>query len=436
MSASAPLLEKKGEIMNKSTTPRSGLSNSTFKSLKMSTTSQVYDVKDFVVNFSNQEYYIDKSFQRNLVWSKKKQSSYIQSLADGCASSCMIVADIRTAYTASEKRNEEAGTEFLKDLLKGNFSKLSLDGMQRRQTILDFVYSRVSLDVVLEDLNGNPFRTKGKLFKDFPKDVQLIFNNSKVIVVTHQNTPYSKCPVIFRKINDGEGLNAQEMRTPIVTPISRTIRAYAETTYQDVWPKLEGMSETKIKRMADSETLLHMLMELMNSVQEKDFVSKDHCDNFYLVGEDRHDVKNVPEYSDLRRALDIVEMTMECCRQQRVCKKIPKKTFWAVLFVCREVYDRNLTVNNYQELFDVARKCDNYLIDSSKVKQSADISAAVSSGLTEEQASNKYPDDSYYWRWVNRYGVEKFRVRRAKSLIPSVLKHLSSFTSSKIKKTA
>ena len=49
----------------------------------MSTTSQDFLIKDFLVQFSDIKYFVDKNFQRNLVWSKTKQSNYIQSTTRG-----------------------------------------------------------------------------------------------------------------------------------------------------------------------------------------------------------------------------------------------------------------------------------------------------------------------------------------------------------------
>ena len=401
----------------------------------MSTTSQDFLIKDFLVQFSALKYFVDKSFQRNLVWSSEKQSNYIQSVADGCASSSMIVACIRSALTASNQLVESAGASFLQRLVSDGFDWLSLDGMQRRDTILKFVNSEISLNVVLKDFNGKPHNCQGRYFKDLPLAVQQSFMHNKVHVVTHMHTPYSKCPIIFRAINDGASLNHQESRTAIITPVSDKIRTMAETTYQDVWPSIESFQEKDIKRMKDSEALLHMFMELMPEIKEKDFISKDHCDNFYFHGENKHYLSNVPEYKSFAYAQDIISLAMDCFRQQRSgLKKIPKKTMWAVVYVCREIIDANLTVTNHANLFEAIRKSDNDLIADSKAQQGRDILNTQSKKqCSAEEAADFHPDNNYYWRWVNRNGAEKYRNLRVSDLIEKISKQLPLFTSSKTK---
>lgn len=401
----------------------------------MSTTSQDFLIKDFLVQFSDVKYFVDKSFQRNLVWSKTKQSNYIQSVADGCASSSMIVACIRSALSASRALVESAGINFLKGILSDGFDWLSLDGMQRRDTIFKFINSKISLNVVLKDLSGKPHDCQGKYFKDLDIGVQQNFLHNKVHVVTHMHTPYSKCPIVFRAINDGAGLNNQEWRTAIITPVADKIRTLAETTYQDVWPMIESFKENNVKRMKDSEALLHMFMELMPEIEEKDFISKDHCDNFYFLGENKHHLAAVPQYRSFSEAQDIINLAMDCFRQQRSCpKKIPKKTMWATVYACREIFDRNLVVTNFALLFEEVRKHDNKLISESKANQGRDIlTTQTKKRCTAEEAGAYHPDDNYYWRWVNRNGVEKFRKLRIQALTESLSTQLESFTNSRIK---
>ena len=344
----------------------------------------------------------------------------------------MIVAEIKSSLQVCKSLNETAGINFLTQIHSQGFEWLSLDGMQRRNAIMEFIGSQVSLNVKLEDaITEEVVDCRGKYFKDLPKGVQINFMNSTVHVVTHEHTPYSKCPVVFRSINDGANLNNQEWRAAIITPVSDAIRTLAETTFQDVWPKVEGYSSDKIKRMYDSETLLHMFMELMPEIKEKDFASKDHCDNFYFLGENRHCLANVPEYNSFAQAQDIITMAMECFRQQRSgLKKIPKKTMWAVLYICREIYNKNLTVTDYHELFEVVRNCDKTLENDSKVKQAEDIQNAEKNlGKTAEEASDLFPDDHYYWRWINRNTASKFRSRRIKTLLPKVSLQFGKFTS-------
>lgn len=414
--------------MIKSITPARGTNQRAPMPPSMSTHTKTYLVKDFITQFSENRYYIDKSFQRNLVWTKKQMSKYIQSLVNGTASSNMISADIRSAIPAANLRGETHEEQILRELDARGYTSVSLDGMQRRKCILDFYHNKVSLDFVITDLNGVKHVCRGKYFKDLHADAQTAFLYSSCHMCSHMDTPYSEFPGIFVGINDGAGLNAQEHRVPIRTPVSQIIRTLAESTYQDVWPAIEGMSDDKIKRMADSELLLHMFMELLPGIVEKDFISKEHCDNFYYKGEGKRDINHVPEYSGFDRAKEIIKMTMECFRQQRDCKKVAKKTVWAVLFVCREVYDLGLVVHNYEELFRVARESDNQLNAKSKMQQGKDITSTMKkTGCTEEDAANLHPDDNYYWRWVNRHGAAKYRNKRIVDLLPVVKKHISLF---------
>jgi len=129
---------------------------------------------------------------------------------------------------------------------------------------------------------------------------------------------------------------------------------------------------------------------------------------------------------------------MKCFRQQRTgLAKIPKKTMWAVLYMCREIYQKNLTVTNYDELFKAVRKCDNHLNSTSKMDQGRDIlTTQRTKKCTPEDAEKLHPDDNYYWRWINRNAAAKFRNHRISKLIPEVNKQLHSFAVNKKKKAA
>jgi hypothetical protein len=396
----------------------------------MTTRSHDWAIEDFLREFSDKKYYIDKKFQRNLVWDKKKKTKYIQSVSNGCASSSMIAADIKSSLEASVEAYgvEHPTTIKLKNYQAKGLERISLDGMQRRQTIQDYVKGEFALNVKLKKGDGTEFNAEGILFPDLPYEVQLTFLKKTVHVVEHYHTPYKECARIFRMINDGAALTAQEKRTAIDTPISQEIRQSAEVEYNHMWTRIEGFDQTKISRMENSELLSGMYMHLAPELKEKDLNITSHIDKFYECGEDCAEIKDVIQYEGWSNSRKIIEMMMKVLEHQREFtkkSKIPKKNMWAVLYACEYIYAKQYEIVSEVELFKKIRNIDGTLEANSRLQQNKVIQDLQSE--TNQETGERYtPEEAidhpsaksnnFYWRWINRNAVHKWRQKRIECL--------------------
>lgn len=395
--------------------------------LVMSTESQDYKIEQFVSEFSDEKYFVDKNFQRNLVWDTTKKQEYIQSLIDGRASSGIISGCIRTAKSASESVGDVNGVVTVSKQLKLGKEYISLDGMQRRSTILDFYNSKLSLDVIIRDHDNTPYKCRGKLFKDFPPTVQMKFKGCTVHTNKHKNMPYREFWKTFHSLNSGDNLNEQEKRTAIPTPISKRIRNLAEDTYSDVWSKISTLdSPNKIKRMFDSQTIVDFLLSLMSSCDGWN-ISHPNRDRLYKCGMNKSE-GSVPQYQDLNEACEIIKQTMFVIEsfpsKEFNGMKVPLKTMWATLFAIEHAFKNNLEIIDYEDFVTHVKKVDDDLEKQSRVQQGADIqkyeTQRAEGTITEDDFNNLTANDKYYWRWINRNTDHRLRGKRKVELIRSI----------------
>jgi len=385
-------------------------------------------VGDVIDDYSEKKMAVVKSFQRRQVWDKKTINQYIESVSEGTAVSGIIVADIESGIVASEAFGDESGKKQYSELYDKGYRTINEDGQNRLFLgLMDFCNNEVTFSGTLYDLNYSPRQFTNIKFEKLPEQFQHAFKDSNVVVVRIKNSPFCKLPGIFRKLNSGMPLNRTEMRQSIQTPISDWIRASCEGTFKEMWPRFTGCGTNAILRMRDIEWMTQSFMILNQHTKDR-FFRDDDMDWFFNLGENRP-MQMVNEYDKAQRQraisiLEIVRSTVEMEQTVPGSKRIPQRTFWALLTVAEYIYDcaGKYTIHSYDQFYKDVYSIDSQLVTNSKIQQANDLNALRISEpqLDDDEIRNRLPDRNYYWNQCRRMEVPGFRACRQSALIDVV----------------
>ena len=403
------------------------------KKINYRTTTGTRTVQDVVEDFSAQRQWVDKRYQRRVVWESKDTNSYFESVSNGTAVSNIVVADIPTGLEASREVGDDAGVVAYEAALKRGASNTSLDGQNRTEKLCLFVNNKLEFSGTLWGLDGKPYLIDNKTFANLPETVQNHFLTRGVGVCEMRNVPYRDLPDIFINLQRGCPLEAQEKRNAWPTWLSEKLRTLAEGHLEPMFPMIATMTASKIKRMKDIELLAATFLHLNQGLPSKFRNLSQSCmDYFYSLGVNTPR-SAVPAYSpsEIDRATEIVNMVARFIDDQTKhsgTTSTPFKTYWALLFASTYFYDNGINVVDYASVYNSVYELDVRLARESKVQQAADSTAYLKSypKATEDEIAKAHPDDDYYWRRVNRNQTEKLRSWRQDEFVSELKTLISS----------
>lgn len=168
---------------------------------------------------------LDLSFQSEARWSDEQKSAYVSSLITGMAPSKIIIANVDLCLETSVE--DSLDYLYFKKWKDGGKDGISIDGNNRTITLFQYLNNQVSIQhgeynlpsgpVIIGDANDK-FKTHPKALKDF------IEGNVTISVCEYINATRSDLSDLFKNINDGVPLNAQELRNCILVPFADEVR--------------------------------------------------------------------------------------------------------------------------------------------------------------------------------------------------------------------
>ena len=352
-----------------------------------------YAVKHFVDKFNTNKVYVDPRFQRRCVWNAKNRQKYLASLVKGEAFSWFVVADVESCLEKSIETADTLGAQTLEDLKKKGYKYVSVDGQNRTNCIERFILKNDTyISGEFLDASGDLTSQKNKNYKALPTRLRDAFDDAILNVVTIENTAYSDIPDIFKNVNDGVPLNNREKRNAISSPISDFLRNLAESPdVTAMWPKI--FAQNKLNRMYDIEfcakSYIYLNMESRTSTDIN-------LNKLYEVGKGR-DITEVEEYSQpaLNKCRTVMENVAKCVRTGKDVDSVSQRQYWSLLIACSWLYDNNIDVVSYGDLYDCVKSACENLKTSSKIEHAKILNDPHH---TEQQAEDK----NFYWYWVGQ----------------------------------
>ena len=370
--------------------------------------------------YSSDRLKVDRSFNRRVVWTKEDANRYFISLTRGRAPSLHIVADIQECMIFSKDRGNHASEQYYSKLHKGKYKNLSLDGQNRGENILRLLNNEIAISGLFIDADGKEVEVTNTFFKDLPRRLQDKFNDSRISIKVYNDVLKSELTTIFKNIQAGCPLNAQETRNATLSPISDWVRNQREN-HEDVLKRITVPDH--IKRMADDENIAKIAMVLSRD-KEWGLARKD-IDSWYDLGEDYNTLEdpNCPYGADeIKRIEAIIEIFGAVINNQATyipSKTIPKKAWWAALYACEWVYDNNCVIHSNEDFFNKLKEIDDKLTTDSNLKYAQDRAKLVSAGMDPDEVSQQ----NFYFRWQNLPHQAPARRNRKVALTKEIIKN-------------
>lgn len=183
-----------------------------------------YVTEYLIEKFNIEEFYIPLEYQRNFVWSEADCSYFIESVLIGLPIPYMFFAD-----------TEDGRTEIV-------------DGAQRINALASFLNNDLTLSGLKVLTSAN-----GKVFSEFPKEIQRRFNNASFrVVYLEEGTTFQVRQEIFRRINSsGVRLKSQEIRRGSMD--GAFTKLISELSEEPLFKELAPLSKTAQKHYDDME---------------------------------------------------------------------------------------------------------------------------------------------------------------------------------------
>jgi len=373
----------------------------------------------FLAELSYRRYYVEKGFQRNLVWTTKEMDKFIENLFNKKATGvhvvgCLESSELASEYALHELRNnrnpknpgepwtgtkEELKQEIRKhehslkkvqELLRARFKYVSIDGMQRRQCLMRFFkkpQGKTKYSAARSFMTPCGTTYQNKRFDEISQAHQNEANNMQFLLQVQKNTPYHEFPSIFIDINScGLPLNRQETRNAIQTEITDLIDRTTESV-KGLEKAIPGKSQQKRQRMDPQEYISKLVVSTSPGGANKT-CDDDTLDDFYRAGEHKN-FRSVTVYDNVRRDLGIIEYIynniIEKALETRSSKTVAEIHFWHLYFAQHWLMTKRKSIVKgrekdwysliqvyYQAEKDNSEKALNKLLDKTKVDANGD----------------------------------------------------------------
>jgi len=219
--------------------------------------------------------YIDKSFQRDLVWGRETGDAFLESCFRHRALTPIVVAHVEGCLL----REPECVTTAR---IRNSYTYISLDGQNRAHYIYRFKNNLVSYTgTVCSIYDSDPdLQVVNIYFRQLAQKYQQHFLNSPLVFQVFTQLGYEELPETFRALNAGCSLNHQETRNSQQSPIAAHIRQKRKS-YKGVFKRY--FSTRNLNNMHDGEYIAKMLLHYEGfEIEEKTKVPLQSVGHKYL----------------------------------------------------------------------------------------------------------------------------------------------------------
>jgi hypothetical protein len=367
----------------------------------------VMSVHKFLQQLKEKGFVVDPSFQRRSRWKDPRIREYLIELNHGNATATFVMGDIASSLKASIVSGDKHGSSILKAQLEE--AALTILDSQNRilKALIAFFNDKISITGELYDKDGNKAYFENiffsKLEKDHPRFADA-FKDAQIPVQTFYGRSYKELGNLFQKLNSNCNMVAMEYRNAYSTEIAREVRSLAESLNGFT----EGYVETIKKyfsEMRDREFIAKLLVSVLKNSSSMR-TDSDGLDKFYLAGVGRAD-GDTDEYEGLDRAREILTLVNRCLISSKDKGKISDCQLWALAHVCEYLYDQQVTIRDFKNLYDSVKNADQDLKDTSKSQNAKDISElaaqlsanGASVAAAAKDANKAFPKSKYYYFW-------------------------------------
>lgn len=206
-------------------------------------------ITDIVTKMRSNEYFVDNSFQRRLVWSEKQKVRLIETI--------LIGFPMPEIYLWQQPAQPKSGKQ----------RSSIVDGQQRLTAITQFIANEWPLKTRFLDVDNRASKFAGKDWKALPDELkQQVWD----YVINVRKIPSSVADhdvrKVFRRLNETDrSLNPQELRhAEFSGPFIQTAEEIADLP---IWKEWNFFSGAQIRRMQDIDFCNGLLVYLRTGVE-------------------------------------------------------------------------------------------------------------------------------------------------------------------------
>ena len=380
------------------------------------------NIEEFVLDYDETQVFYGKENQRREVWDVETTGKFIESVTRGWAElTTIVVADVNKCLRHSRKVGCQPSIKYFEERQKNGYRYISLDGQNRSKRVVSFMNSDTPISGNFLDADGNTVVLINKKFRDFPLRLQDKIKDAHLRVEIAPACVRSELSQQFQALNSGIPLNDQETRNSYLTPLAHWVRSERDVLRDALERVVPGK---EIKRMLDDELVAKMAMIVTRNNPssgdaEWELRSGD-INRFYTLGSDytnASDEGHSPSVQELGRAEEILDMWEHCIANQTTYKAsqtIPKKIYWAVLYMCEWAYDNDyyIDVNSYATFFEAIKEANSKLETTSEAEYSSLRTAALKGGKDPDLINKR----NFYFSWINLPHQRQPRLKRMEAL--------------------
>jgi hypothetical protein len=156
-------------------------------------------------------------------WKIKQAREYVRNFIDGACFNRVLVCDIEACLDFAEKQGDTYSVEYFTEWKEAGFKYLSVDGNNSTCALYYFYTNEIAIDVS-EKRDGLELHKINDLHEDNFDDIADIQRMSVAVLNKISADDYA---LLFRLLQEGKPLNAQQKRQARLTPLADAIRNWA-----------------------------------------------------------------------------------------------------------------------------------------------------------------------------------------------------------------
>lgn len=351
-------------------------------------------VTDLVADLQKKNYFVDKSFQRKLVWTEKQKIRLIETI--------LMNYPIPEIYIWDQGADPDSGAQ----------THSIVDGQQRLTTLNQFVANEFPLKANYLDDENKTENYADKFWKDLnPDDKKIIWEYLFNVRVIPASITEQEIRAIFMRLNETDkSLNPQELRHAEFN--GSFITAAEEISNFPFWHKWNIFTDSQIRRMGDIDFASSLLIFLRQGITTDTAQSiNDIYDTYNDIYEERqNDIEKVKNF------LDFFDMQLERFPALRSLFTKPNNIY--TVFAIDDMHrDRgNLLRNNIDKLVSFVSS-----YEEGRGKIIADYKEGVSSRTRSKTSREKRIFSLENWLKGNEDGEDFSLFPEVKQTLPPII---------------
>ena len=370
-----------------------------------------YNIQDFNNQIQKQTF-VDRKFQRRLVWKEKNKKDYLQSLFRNSAESPLMHFDIASgvSYCDSEldkaelieipsdyRRELESSRKYFKKLLNDGFRYISLDGQNRSGAIEAYLSNNIDLSgISFKAFNGRTVNIRKKTFcSDLELDVANYINMLPCVdVKLISNRTLPQLRTTFISENDGVPLSTMEKTSALDTNIGKFVHKLS-VDFAQMFQKIDNKSCNFIRK--EDQDWITKICKLVRFESTQNTKVEGHAE-FWVNGKLTTCEKG--------RVRDILENLQSVVDSEKECFRTKWK-LWAVVMALYWL-DENYTDYEISNFSNFAEKVVDY-VGKLRADAAGRYSADVTKWYQNKKLGNEPNRSNYFEYWSSNSDVAASR---------------------------